>query len=142
MTTTPEHRFALKNAVAEAIEGLKAAYGEEQILIVPDTQGGAWVEVREVELSHSYLQETTFIVFLLPFNLPGADIYPMFVRDDLARRDKAPLGEGLQRTALSWPGQPSQRPVVQVSRRTRGGAFASQTAAQKVEKVMEWLRNK
>lgn len=81
-------------------------------------------------------------MFLLPFNLPGADIYPMFVRDDLARRDNAPLGEGLQRTTLSWPGQPVQRPVVQVSRRTRGGAFASQTAAQKVEKVLEWLRNK
>jgi hypothetical protein len=142
VTTTPDHRFALKNAVDEAIGGLNAAYGEEQILIVPDSQGGAWVEVREVELGHNYLQETTFVVFLLPFNLPGADIYPMFVRDDLARRDNAPLGEGLQRTALSWPGQPAQRPVVQVSRRTRGGAFASQTAAQKVEKVLEWLRNK
>ena len=73
--------------------------------------------------SAAYVQATTFVVFLLPFNLPGADIYPMFVRDDLARRDDAPLGDGLQRTTLSWPGQPAQRPVIQVSRRTRGGAF-------------------
>ena len=90
----------------------------------------------------AYVQPTTFVVFLLPFNLPGADIYPVFVRDDLARHDGSALGEGLQRTTLSWPGQPAQRPVIQISRRTRGGAFTSQTAVQKVEKVLEWLRNK
>ena len=142
VTTTPERRFALKSAVEDALAGLKSAYGEDQVLVTPDGQGGAWVEVREVEVGCTYAQATTFVVFLLPFNLPGADIYPLFVKDDLARRDGAPLGDGLQRTTLSWPGQPAQRPVIQVSRRTRGGAFMSQTAAQKVEKVLEWLRNK
>ena len=142
MTTTPEQRFALKSAVEDALAGLKSAYGEDQTLVVPDGQGGAWVEVREVELGCTYVPATSFIVFLLPFNLPGADIYPMFVRDDLGRCDGSPLGDGLQRTTLSWPGLPSQRSVVQVSRRTRGGAFTCQTAVQKLEKVLEWLRNK
>jgi hypothetical protein len=132
----------LKAAVEGSLADLTAAYGDAQVLVVPDGQGGAWVEVREVELSRAYVQPTTFVVFLLPFNLPGADIYPVFVRDDLARHDGAALGEGLQRTTLSWPGQPAQRPVIQISRRTRGGAFTSQTAVQKVEKVLEWLRNK
>lgn len=142
VTTTPEQRTLLKAAVEGALAGLRAAYGDTQVLVVPDGQGGAWVEIREAELGNGYIQATTFIVFLLPFNLPGADIYPIFVRDDLARRDGTPLGEGLQQTTLSWPGQPPQRPVIQVSRRTRGGAFISQTAVQKVEKVLEWLRNK
>lgn len=142
MTTTPEQRVLLKSAVEGALAGLKTAYGVDRVLVIPDSQGGAWVEVLEVELGSTYVQATTFVVFLLPFNLPGADIYPMFVRDDLARRDGAPLGEGLQRTTLSWPGQPAQRPVIQISRRTRGGAFASQTSVQKLEKVLEWLRNK
>jgi hypothetical protein len=132
----------LKAAVEGALADLTAAYGDAQVLVVPDGQGGAWVEVREVELSRAYVQPTTFVVFLLPFNLPGADIYPVFVRDDLTRHDGAALGEGLQRTTLSWPGQPAQRPVIQISRRTRGGAFTSQTAVQKVEKVLEWLRNR
>ena len=142
MTTTPEQHILLKSAVEAALAGLTAAYGEAQVLVVPDGQGGAWVEIREVELGSTYVQPATFVVFLLPFNLPGADIYPVFVRDDLARRDGAPLGDGLQRTTLSWPGQPAQRPVIQISRRTRDGAFTSQTAVQKVEKVLEWLRNK
>jgi hypothetical protein len=142
VTTTPDQRLMLKGAVVSALDGLRAAYGHTQVLDIPDGQGGAWAELQDVELGPTYVQDTTFVVFLLPFNLPGADIYPIFVRDDLARRDNAPLGEGLQRTALSWPGQPAQRPVVQVSRRTRGGAFTAQTAAQKVEKVLEWLRNR
>jgi hypothetical protein len=141
VTTTPETRPLLKAAVEHAIASITAAYGQDQIHIVPDGQGGAWVEISAVDLGSSYAQETTFVIFLLPFNLPGADIYPIFVRDDLARRDSAALGDGLQHTTLSWPGQPSQRPVVQISRRTRREAFTSQTAAQKVEKVLEWLRN-
>jgi len=112
------------------------------VLAVGDGQGGAWVELVDVELSGTYVQSTTFVVFLLPFNLPGADIYPMFVREDLTRRDDASLGDGLQQTTLSWPGQPPQRTVIQVSRRTRGGAFTAQTATQKVEKVLEWLRTR
>jgi hypothetical protein len=131
----------LKAAVEEALAELRGAYGEEHVTVVPDGQGGAWVEILPVELGEAYVQPTTFLVYLLPFNLPGADIYPMFVRDDLARQDRGPLGDGLQRTTLSWPGQPSQRPVVQISRRTRG-AFASQSAVQKTEKVLEWLRTR
>ena len=142
MTTTPEQHLVLKSAVEGALAGLRAVYGEHHVLVIPDGQGGAWAEVREIELGCTYVQATTFAVFLLPFNLPGADIYPVFVRDDLARRDGAPLGDGLQLTTLSWPGQPAQRPVIQISRRTRGGAFTSQTAVQKVEKVLEWLRSK
>lgn len=142
VTTTPEQRVLLKSAVEGALAGLRAAYGDSRILVVPDGQGGAWAEIAEVELSRVYVQASSFAVFLLPFNLPGADIYPIFVRDDLARRDGAPLGEGLQSTILSWPGQPAERPVIQISRRTRGGAFTAQTAVQKVEKVFEWLRNR
>jgi len=142
VTTTPETRPVLKTAVEAAVAALREVYGEDQVHLVPDGQGGAWVEICAVELGDTYVQETTFVIFLLPFNLPGADIYPVFVRHDLARHDGAALGEGLQCTTLSWPGHPPQRPVVQISRRTRNGAFASQTAVQKIEKVMEWLRNK
>jgi hypothetical protein len=142
VTTTPDGRIALKSAVDSALEQLRTAYGEDRVLAVGDGQGGAWVELVDVELSGTYVQSTTFVVFLLPFNLPGADIYPMFVRDDLTRRDDAPFGDGVQRTTLSWPGQPPQRPVIQISRRTRGGAFTAQTAVQKVEKVLEWLRTR
>lgn len=140
--TTPSDLKLVKSAVQAALSELKRVYGDDQVLAFPDGQGGAWAELIEVELGNPYLQPSTFLVFLLPFNLPGADIYPMFVRSDLSRCDGAALGEGMQQTTLSWPGEPQQRPVVQISRRTKGGAFAAQTAVQKVEKVLEWLRNR
>ena len=96
--------------------------------LVPDGQGGVWVEMTGVPLGPPYAVDDTFLVFLLPFTLPASDIYPMFVRADLARLDGSQLGDGFQVTKLAWPGESSARPVVvQVSRRTRG-SLTAQTA--------------
>ena len=112
------------------------------MLAIGDGQGGAWVELRGCRTQLHVRSVDDFVVFLLPFNLPGADIYP-----DV--RPGRP-GSSRRRTARRRPaaddlvlaGQTAQRPVIQVSRRTRGGAFTAQTAVQKVEKVLEWLRNR
>jgi hypothetical protein len=141
VTTTPE--ATLKAGVREALETLETAYPSVDISTVPDGQGGLWVEFAAIPLGAAYAQESTFLVFNLPFNLPGGDIYPMFARHDLTRTDGAPLGEGFAPTQLQWPPRSStQRPVTQLSRRTRGNAFTAQTAAQKVAKVLDWLETR
>lgn len=137
VTTTPEADARLKSAVQAALEQLRLVFPSVALRIVPDAQGGAWVEMLEVPFGAPYTQESSFVVFLLPFNLPGSDIYPLFIRPDLARIDGVPLGPGFQVTGLSWPGDTEVRPVLQVSRRTREG-FANQTAPQKVLKVLDW----
>ncbi len=129
----------LKAAVHAGITGIAARYGAERVRTTADAQGGAWVEILGIAPGPPYLQETTFVVVLLPFALPNADIYPLFVRHDLSRRDGQPLGAGFQVTQLSWPGEPQPRSVVQVSRRTVGN-FAIQTPIQKIDKVLEWIR--
>lgn len=130
----------LKSAVESAIEGLRAQFGAERVTVASDGQGGAWVQIDGLELGEVYVQDDTFLICLLPFNLPNADVYPAFVRDDLQRVDGQPLGEGFQTTQMQWPGEPGTRPVVQISRRTRNSQFSDQTPAQKVEKVLAWLR--
>lgn len=139
MTTTPE--LLIKAGVRAAWESLGVAYPHIQMSAFPDGQGGLWVEFVDVPLGPAYEQDSTFLIFNLLFNLPGADIYPMFVRSDLSRVDGLPLGEGLTVTQLSWSGEPSSRPVVQLSRRTKGD-FTLQTAAQKVAKVLHWLETR
>jgi hypothetical protein len=129
----------LKSAVSAALESLAEAFDDVERRVVPDGQGGAWVELLDVPLGTPYVQTSTFAVFLLPFNLPGSDIYPLFVRADLSRIDGQQLAQAFQVTQLTWPGETTTRPVVQVSRRTRG-SFAAQTAAQKVAKVLNWMR--
>lgn len=136
VTTTPD--AAAKSAVLRALEVIQDAFPDWSVRTCPDGQGGLWVELTEVPLGPPYVQDDTFVVFLLPFTLPGSDIYPMFVRPDLSRLDRAPLGEGFAVTELSWPAEQVPRPVVQVSRRTRG-SFAQQTASQKVSKVLDWV---
>ena len=91
-------------------------------------------------LPATYTEPASFVICLLPFNLPNADVYPLFVRHGLARADGSGLGEGFGATALNWPGEPNQRPVIQVSRRTRRSDFTRQTALQKIDKVLVWRR--
>lgn len=132
----------VKSAVRDAATGIRAQYGESNVREVPDGQGGAWVEIHALELGDAYAQDTTFLVCLLPFNLPNADVYPVFVRPDLARTDGQPLGQGFQVTQVQLPGETQPRSVVQVSRRTREGLFVQQTPTQKVEKVVAWIRTR
>ena len=129
----------MKESVQTALAAIVERYGAERVRAVPDEQGGAWVEISGVGLGDTYTQATTFALFLLPFNLPNADVYPMYLRADLARRDEAGLGEGFSVTAVSWLGDPEPRPVTQVSRRTRRSDFTRQTPLQKVEKVIDWI---
>ncbi len=137
MTTTADAR--IKAAVREAFDTVVAAFPGRAISSYPDGQGGLWVELSDIPLGPNYEQDSTFLVFLLPFTLPGADIYPTFVRPDLTRRDGSGHGTGFSSTQLRWPGGAAPRQVTQLSRRTRGNAFTAQTAAQKVTKVINWL---
>jgi hypothetical protein len=137
VTTIPE--APIKVGVRLAIENLQSTFTTWEFVTCPDGQGGLWVEAKEVALGSPYAQEATFLAFLLPFGLPGVDIYPMFVRPDLSRLDGGALGPVFQITAMSWPGEAEPRPVTQVSRITKGD-FAAQTAAQKVTKVIGWMK--
>lgn len=132
----------MKDAVQAAVAAITEAYGAEKVRVVPDDQGGAWIEIADVELGDSYAQDTTFVICLLPFNLPGADVYPLFVRHDLTRLDGNGLGEGFAATQVNWPGEPQPRPATQVSRRTRRSEFTLQTPLQKIEKVLDWVRTR
>jgi hypothetical protein len=138
--TIPESAMtkeAVKTASAEIVE----VFGEDHVRMVPDGQGGLWLEISEVSLGDPYAQEISFVICLLPFNLPAADVYPLFLRSDLNRSDGRILGEGFCPTAVAWPGDAQPRQVVQVSRRTRGNEFTLQTPRQKIEKVLDWVRN-
>jgi hypothetical protein len=138
VTITPD---GLKAAVKQAVDDLRITFPSYPMRLVPDEQGGVWVEMTGAPLGPPYAVDDTFLVFLLPFTLPASDIYPMFVRADLARLDGSQLGDGFQVTKLAWPGESSARPVVQVSRRTRG-SLTAQTASQKVSKVLAWVRTR
>lgn len=133
--------------VEKAIKALCGQYGQDMVLVADDRDGGAYVIVERVPLGAPFAQSDSWIGFHIPSTCPYADVYPHFVRADLARADAAPLGEGFSNgtvfpdsTALKQPGAMAPRPAVQISRRSNHKDTAGlETPLHKLLKVIKWL---
>ena len=131
--------MALKPAVEEAIRDLRKAFLKATVSPTEDGQGGADIVIEPVLLdSKVFVQGETWVGFNLSFQLPYADVYPIHVRSDLARRDGRELreaSEGLHPNK-SFQGQPS----LMLSRRSNNRDPEQDKPHLKVLKVLEWLR--
>ncbi|GAB3795040.1 hypothetical protein GCM10028798_03100 [Humibacter antri] len=126
---------ATTTAIAEAIEELRATFPETEVVVEPDGAGGAWVTISSVPMGSAFLQSESWMAFQLTFPYPEADVYPLFVRADLVRRDGAAHGQGF--AATTWG--PRGEACTQLSRRSNRLDPAVDTAATKVLKVIQWL---
>lgn len=127
MTTT--------ETITEAIEELRQTFADAIVTSEDDGAGGAWVTIDPIPLGPVYEQETSWIAFQITFPYPEADVYPLFVRPDLRRKDGGAHREGFQ--AVAWG--PRGEPGTQLSRRSNRLNPAIDTAATKVLKVLKWL---
>lgn len=122
-------------AITEAIEELTQTFVDATITAEDDGAGGAWVVISDVSLGPVYEQQSSWIAFQITFPYPEADVYPLFVRPDLRRKDGGAHGEGFQ--AVQWG--PRAEAGTQLSRRSTRLNPAIDTAATKVLKVLKWL---
>jgi hypothetical protein len=122
--------------VSQAIKELRAAFPRAAITDLLVGDGGANVTIEPVDPGQQYVQRETWVRFLISFQYPYADVYPLFVRPDLARVDGASLGEAI--TLASFDGQPA----LQISRRSNKLNPATDTATLKVVKVLGWLSSR
>lgn len=122
-------------AVARAVAEIKRTFDEYAVHILrEDGDGGAFVIVEGLELGPLYQQPTTWLGAHLDFQYPYSDVYPHYVRGDLARVDGRSLGDGT--SPATWEG----RSAVQLSRRSNRREAATDRADLKYLKVIEWLR--
>lgn len=122
-------------SVSTAIEGLKKAFPSCTVSVLgEDGQGGAFVVLDNVELGEKFAPQSTWFGAHLPSNLPYADIYPLFIGNDVRRADGAALAGPF--ASLEW----QSRPAIQVSRRNNRFQ-AGHTAASKFVKVIDFVRN-
>jgi hypothetical protein len=119
--------------VEGAIREIAAAYPKCPLERVDDGHGGAFVTLKDVPIESPYEQATTWFGFHITHTYPYADVYPHFVRHDLRRRDKKPLGAGL------GVGNFRNQPAIQISRRSNHLNAATDTALLKLQKVIRWL---
>lgn len=122
--------------VEEAVREIAHAYPTCGLEAIEDGQGGAFVIVRDLPIDDRYLQNNSWCGFHVTHTYPYSDVYPHFVRHDLARRDGKPLGAAT--TTGSFRGQPA----IQISRRANRHNAETDTALLKLQKVLQWLNSR
>lgn len=120
--------------VAHAVEELRASFADTEVAADEAGDGGAYITIARVDPGPAYVQSDTWVRFAIGFQYPHADVYPLFVRPDLSRADGQPHGEGILLAEFQGAG------ALQLSRRSNRLDPATDTAALKVTKVLDWLR--
>ena len=125
----------MKHEVLEAIAELRACFPDAEVRVRGTDGGGAIVKIDPIDPGPAYVPQETWIGFAISFQYPHADIYPLFVRPDLARADGREHGAGISEAPFE------DKPALQLSRRSNGLNPTVDTAALKVTKVIQWLRD-
>ena len=126
---------AITPPVAKAIDDIRSTFDPYPVEAEADGSGGAFVLVRNIPLGPPYQQADIWIGFQITFQYPYADVYPHFTDPNLARADGADLGSGF------GSAQFRNEPAIQMSRRSNRLNPATDTAALKLLKVIQWLRH-
>jgi hypothetical protein len=127
----------MNSSVAAAIDQVARAFPDSRTTYLEDGQGGAFVVVDALDLGSAFASPTSWVGFAISPLYPRADVYPHFVRPDLARADGAALTVPLN-PGQTMPG--FQRPATMVSRRSNRWDPARDTAALKLHRVLLWFR--
>ncbi|MGO9751982.1 MAG: hypothetical protein ACLP8S_16220 [Solirubrobacteraceae bacterium] len=125
-------------AVATAIAHVVRAFPDATTQHLDDGQGGAFVIVDGLDLGPAFTPRTTWVGFAISPLYPRADVYPHYVRPDLAKSDGSMLTVPLN------PGQVMpgfNRPATMVSRRSNRWDPARDTAVLKLHRVLLWFRH-
>lgn len=129
-----------KADVQQAIDEIQNAFPGVTLDIELDAEGGAFVKVHEFDLGSQYEPQRSWSAFRITFQYPFADIYPHFFVPILRRKDGKPLGEGFH-SNNQWQHPGGNEPATMVSRKSNRRDAATETAALKLAKVLDWIRS-
>ena len=124
----------MKQDVAKAIEELKQAFPSSAVCSREDGSGGAYVIVEEVAIGDRFRPSSTWVGGHITALYPYADIYPLFMGDNVRRVDgvafEVPVTAGAQFF---------DRSALQISRRNNHTQNYPQKAVAKFLKVLHFL---
>jgi hypothetical protein len=123
--------------VAAAVGEIRKTFDGHRVDVEDETQGGAYVTVHGQSIGAAFAPASSWVGFLITFQHPRADVYPHFIDGDVRRADGGKLPDGMT-TGHNWRG----KNAIQVSRRSNRWNAATDTAAVKLIKVLEWLRGR
>lgn len=124
----------MKVEVSAAIEDLKRQFNAATVTAKDDGQGGAHVVMEGMDLGARFRPSTTWMGFHLTAQFPYADIYPVFIGNDVRRVD----GVAFQ-APVTMGHRFENRPAIQVSRRSSAAGVGLQKAPAKILKILDFL---
>ena len=84
----------MKTLVQDAVVELRAAFPAAIITADDDGSSGAFITMDSIDPGPVYTQHETWLGFHISHSYPDAEVYPLFVRPDLARIDGSDHGQG------------------------------------------------
>ena len=124
--------------VSSAINELRAGFPGHEVFATEESQGGAHIIVDNLDIGAAFATPKSWIGFTLGFQHPLADVYPHYLRPDLAYADGRPLQSPLN-AGQTMPG--FGRPAVMLSRRSTRWNPARDTAHLKLLRILDFLRS-
>ena len=124
----------MKQEVANAIEELKRAFPSSDVYSQEDGDGGAYVIVEDVAIGCRYRPSSTWVGGHITALYPYADIYPLFIADNVHR-----VGGAAFEPPVTPEAQFLDRPALQISRRNNHAQHYPQPAVAKFVKVLQFL---
>lgn len=124
----------MKTEIVNSINELKQQFINSQFLIREDPRGGAYVIIENVPIGDKYIPTATWLGFQIPEQYPYADIYPVFMGEDVRKIDGASFNG-----AITLGHKFDGRNAIQISRRNTRADSGFQKATSKILKVLDYL---
>ena len=124
----------MKTEVAKGIEELKRQFNPSPLIVREDDQGGAYIIIESLPLGSKYQPSSTWFGFQMTAQYPYADIYPIFIGEEVTRVDGVAFAAPISR-GNKFEG----RPAIQVSRKNAAAQNGLQKATFKILKVLDFL---
>lgn len=132
-------RKRMNEAVQQAVEEIRSAHPGHVLEMEADDNGGAFVKVHDLLIGTQYVPEWSWVAFRITFQYPFADVYPHYCVANLSRKDGRPLGGGFSQNI--WKSPAGEQPATMMSRRSNQLNAATDTAALKLAKVLDWMKS-
>ncbi|MCB1276782.1 hypothetical protein [Prosthecobacter sp.] len=130
----------MKPEIEKAIQEICVSF-DCHVDVQPDSEGGAFVKVPNLDIGSHYEPERSWVAFRITFQYPFADVYPHFLVPHLRRKDGKDLTSPLHPQNQFWEPPSGREAAVMLSRRSNRRDAAVDTAALKLQRVLEWLRS-
>ena len=133
----------MKPNVQAALEQLREGLPGHDIQVMDDGEGGAYVIVERLEIGQCFEPTVSWVGFHLTWPYPDTDVYPHFIDPSIRYVGTGGLPDGALPSAMSrgfvMPG--FERAAIQVSRRSPRWKPATDTALNKLLRVVSFLGN-